>query len=448
MNWKRTKWILSFLLPLGATVYFITDTSGNIDKYLLPGSTSHGHHQIEMQCAVCHTDFEGVKQNACTQCHAEELEKANDSHPDTKFLDPRNADRLEHINATQCISCHKEHKPDSTFEMGVSIPMDYCSYCHQDIAEDRPSHAGMGFETCATAGCHNYHDNTALYEDFIIKHLNDPIHNETQLVPQTDFYSNWLNKHQPTALNEADRNAPQGANYAQNDVYDWAQTAHAKAGINCTACHSAPQDREALSQKNWLEIPSHNSCQECHSYETKTFLQGKHGMRLAEDLSPMTPAKAKIPMKHEASHKELNCASCHNAHSFDTQVASVDSCMQCHNDPHTNSYKDSKHFELWLGETNGTLPKGSGVSCATCHMPRVVVNDFGETSIRVLHNQNDTLRPNEKMIRPVCLNCHGLSFSIDALADKALIENNFSSPPNTHIDTVEMVGRRLLQDTK
>ena len=36
----------------------------------------------------------------------------------------------------------------------------------------------------------------------------------------------------------------------------------------------------------------------------------------------------------------------------------------------------------------------------------------------VQHNQNDGLQPNEKMIRPVCMSCHGLGFSIDALAGK------------------------------
>ena len=36
------------------------------------------------------------------------------------------------------------------------------------------------------------------------------------------------------------------------------------------------------------------------------------------------------------------------------------------------------------------------------------------------HNQNDGLRSNEKMIRPVCLDCHGLGFAIDALADDDL----------------------------
>ena len=41
--------------------------------------------------------------------------------------------------------------------------MDFCVACHsegdQDVRWDRPSHADLAFDTCASAGCHNYHDN-------------------------------------------------------------------------------------------------------------------------------------------------------------------------------------------------------------------------------------------------------------------------------------------------
>ena len=59
------------------------------------------------------------------------------------------------------------------------------------------------------------------------------------------------------------------------------------------------------------------------------------------------------------------------------------------------------------------------------------------------HNQNDNLRPNEKMLRSVCMLCHGLGFSIDALADSKLIENNFSGKPGIHIESLDLVKKRL-----
>jgi len=162
-------------------------------------------------------------------------------------------------------------------------------------------------------------------------------------------------------------------------------------------------------------------------------------MRLRQGLSPMTPEQARLPMHETAADKELGCNSCHTAHKDDVKTAAVDACLECHNDDHSNAYKDSSHYALWEKELSGDLPKGSGVSCATCHMPRVAldVNDWLRRTV-VQHNQNATLTPNEKMIRPACIQCHGLEFSINALADKALIKNNFSEKPSVHINSMDM----------
>ena len=78
-------------------------------------------------------------------------------------------------------------------------------------------------------------------------------------------------------------------------------------------------------------------------------------------------------------------------------------------------------------------------------MPRIKVTKFGETSIKVDHNQNNTLRPNEKMIRSVCLNCHGLQFSINSLADESLIRLNFTGKSSLHIKSLDMVAQELLR---
>src|SRR5690606_18596322 len=101
------------------------------------------------------------------------------------------------------------------------------------------------------------------------------------------------------------------------------------------------------------------------------------------------------------------------------------------------------HYELWRKELAGTAPAGSGVSCATCHMPRVDHRSPEGKRTLVHHNQNDNLRPNEKMLRSVCMNCHGLGFSIDALADPALVGANFKGRPQIHIRSLDMVQERL-----
>ena len=75
-------------------------------------------------------------------------------------------------------------------------------------------------------------------------------------------------------------------------------------------------------------------------------------------------------------------------------------------------------------------------------MPRVSidVSDWLRRTV-VQHNQNATLVPNEKMIRPACMSCHGLGFSIDSLADERLIQNNFNGKPSIHIKSIDMAEK-------
>ena len=108
---------------------------GKNQELLTPGPMTHGHHQIELRCDACHGDSENSMQQACLDCHENELKRVDDSHPIVKFLDPRNANRLKKIDARKCVSCHREHQPEQTNDMGVTLPNDYCAFCHQEIAE-------------------------------------------------------------------------------------------------------------------------------------------------------------------------------------------------------------------------------------------------------------------------------------------------------------------------
>jgi hypothetical protein len=134
-------------------------------------------------------------------------------------------------------------------------------------------------------------------------------------------------------------------------------------------------------------------------------------------------------MAPDAHGKELGCTSCHAAHRFDTKPAAAEACLRCHTDRHSVAWKDSPHAKLLSEEQAGRLPPGSGVSCATCHMPRIEHRQDDVRRILVQHNQNDTLRPSEKMARTTCMQCHGLPFTLAALADRKLVDNNFRGPP-------------------
>jgi len=406
---------------------------------LLPGKTTPGHHQVELACETCHeTPFGGREalQKACVACHGAALKAANDTHPLSKFTDPRNADRLEKLDATLCVTCHVEHRPQITRAMGVTLAADVCVHCHAEIAKDRPSHEGLPFDTCNSAGCHKFHDNRALYEDFLEKHLNDPVNTS---VPRLGPRS--LREVLPVKapLRPADQDSVLGEKAGQALVGEWHDTAHAKAGVNCSGCHG--------KAGAWSERPGEDTCKECHAAEVKGFLAGKHGMRLAAGLSPMTPAMARLPMRADARHARLGCTSCHGAHRFDTTKAAVEACLGCHRDQHSLAYPGSPHQALWAKELTGELPPGSGASCASCHLPRVEHRDedLGIKRTLVQHNQNDTLQPNEKMIRPVCLGCHGLGFAIDALADADLVRRNFAGKPARHVRSLDMAAERVRQ---
>jgi hypothetical protein len=158
----------------------------------------------------------------------------------------------------------------------------------------------------------------------------------------------------------------------------------------------------------------------------------------------MTPSQGRLPMREAAAATALGCTTCHGAHEFAVQEAAVDACLACHADSHSLAYRDSPHAELWRRELAGQAPEGSGVSCATCHMPRAEhrYQDYGFKTWFVQHNQNDTLRPSEKMIRPVCQSCHGLSFVLDSLADAELVERNFAGAPSVHVESIDMAVAR------
>ena len=114
--------------------------------------------------------------------------------------------------------------------------------------------------------------------------------------------------------------------------------------------------------------------------------------------------------------------------------------MGCRDDNHTRAYKDSPHFGLWQAELAGEGAPGTGVSCASCHLPKI---EDRRGDLFTTHNQNSYLRPNEKMIRTVCMSWHSLDFAIDALADPKLVESNFNGRPAVHVESIDWALRRV-----
>jgi len=271
----------------------------------------------------------------------------------------------------------------------------------------------------------------ALYEDFLVEHAGEP---DVAPTPRTPLRmpSVRFARHADPGRGSDEHDAPPDV-LARTDaalVSAWAASSHAAAGVRCNACH--------VVDDTWQDRPGVAGCRACHADEVRGFLESRHGMRVAAGLEPMRPDLARLPMKADA-HGDLGCASCHGAHAFDPRAAVVEACAGCHADEHSLAYFGSPHHALQVREEAGDAPPGSGVSCATCHLPRV--ERGGETV--VWHNQNATLRPNEKMIRAACLDCHGLGFSLDALADAALVRRNFRGAPDRHVESVDWAVARV-----
>lgn len=209
----------------------------------------------------------------------------------------------------------------------------------------------------------------------------------------------------------------------------WQTSAHALAEVNCSSCH---QNEET---KKFVAKPTEESCKSCHESSVDTFLLGKHGIRTLEGLSALTPAMAHLPMQDSSLDKQMNCNTCHNVHTVNTYEASVDSCLTCHRDNHSLNYKSSPHGTIF--RDIGTLPRPNqdAVTCATCHLPREVSGD----KVLVNHNNTYTLKPGDRMVKEVCMNCHGLEHAYNSIFDDELVEANFARPPTQKLPTFQLV---------
>ena len=422
--WIAASAVSSYRLAVALPASPGSDDVDPLSDWHLPGQTTHGHGQIELKCQACHDRGGGVREQSCHDCHGAALKAGRDTHPKKKFDDPSNAHMLTILDARSCLACHQEHAAERTAAMGVSVPGDFCWQCHENVAEDRPSHEGMAFDSCANVGCHNCHDNSALYENFLAKHLDEPAMREQPRRPVRGLIARG-----PLSLTAAEHDGPDGSPAEHVDA--WAASGHALGGVNCSGCHQRAGDGTAAA---WSDRVPTAVCGSCHAENVDGWHDGLHGMRPASGLSPMRPAWATLAMRPEAADVELDCNVCHSAHRAETTFAAADACLQCHADTHSRAWESTAHAALWRDEpAHGGPLAGTGVSCATCHLPA------GENG-KVEHNQNATLEPREKMVRRVCLNCHGLGFTLDALADPGGVDQCYGQPPPATVDSLQMIA--------
>lgn len=423
-NSKRgLSWILWGVISLLVLGYLLWQLTSEDKRGFLPGKTSIGHHQFEIQCQRCHDGFAPVKNSACLECHSTAWQQ-QDVHPPSLWQAPLYQPQLAKLDATQCTACHREHRAEVmplSHLSSVTVPVDFCQSCHADTPT-QASHQGFSFEQCST--CHQYHRDQAMQPQFLEPHRAEADTDKTAAVPRSNLlqYYRTQAQHplQPLTLKQHD--APETSNF--NLAQDWEGSSHAQIGVNCTACHQASPQSLQPASPSWLEVPPPEFCKSCHATELAGFLAGSHGIRTTLGLPTLHTELADLPMKPLVKTRHLSCVACHSAHAFKRQEAAVEACLECHHDNHSRAYKTSPHYPLWQQQQAGTLAQGQGVSCATCHMPREVRAE----RVVVEHNISANLRSEQPMVT-VCIACHGLAFSLDSLATERLHKDNFSSRP-------------------
>ncbi|HEX7787159.1 MAG TPA: cytochrome c3 family protein [Methylomirabilota bacterium] len=156
------------------------------------------------------------------------------------------------------------------------------------------------------------------------------------------------------------------------DEGKWTASVHAKAGVDCIACHPDngeyphPERKEPRAR---LTIPQ--TCAGCHPDIYEEYEKSAHGAALLGDGNPDVPT----------------CVDCHGVHDI--------------TDPRTPRFR-----------------AGSPKICSSCHTDAARMTKYGlstkvlETYVADFHGATVTLfektRPDQQTNKPVCYDCHGI----------------------------------------
>ena len=181
-----------------------------------------------------------------------------------------------------------------------------------------------------------------------------------------------------------------------NIVSDWQLSKHSQNDVTCSTCHGEGHTSAADVAK--VNIPTPNTCAECHETQVEQFKKGKHAAAWAAmnamptiHWQPMSLTQGmkgcggchKIGLKSAEEIKALkkdgagfgvaSCDACHTRHTFSKKEAQQpQACQTCHmgfDHPQWEMYSASKHGVRFLLKQNGTLPEGAAApTCQTCHM--------------------------------------------------------------------------------
>ena len=179
-------------------------------------------------------------------------------------------------------------------------------------------------------------------------------------------------------------------------VKDWKLSRHSKEDVDCSDCHG--DKHMSKEDVNLAEIPTPETCSDCHEDQVNQFKAGKHAFAWAAmkamptiHWQPMALIEGKkgcggchkIGLKSKEEIENLkkqgysygiaSCDACHTRHLFSVKEAKQpQACQTCHmgfDHPQWEMYSASKHGVRYLLKQQGLLPKDAAApTCQTCHM--------------------------------------------------------------------------------
>jgi hypothetical protein len=218
---------------------------------------------------------------------------------------------------------------------------------------------------------------------------------------------------------------------------------HAKAGVECLACHDAIYDAKSLATPT---LPPEDKCLECHREwkETNQCEKCHTQPKLAAPWPSPEPSIVLDHSKHIERTKE-KCEVCHKSLPNPVRAArpTMDSCAQCHKRQIdqgncTQCHLDLTRYQLrpislysHQGDFLREHPRAARAqpeSCATCHEQRFCADCHAKTASptvemkwpervdRYFIHRNDFLGRHSIEARwdgASCRRCHGSSFCED-----------------------------------
>jgi predicted CXXCH cytochrome family protein len=260
------------------------------------------HAAMALGCSSCHKTVEGkthpgqkggivLTQNMpglCYSCHDESKFKGKSVH--------------QPVSGGMCTGCHDPHKSDFPKLLTKDVP-GVCYNCHDESKfKGKSGHTLLGMCT----GCHNPHSSNS---------------------------KNILKSDQPDICYSCHDKAKFTKKYVHRIINM----------VGCTACHAHHiSDHPYLLSSDEYEL-----CVSCHSAKVKgqhvVSLPGRkrHPVRGAKDPSSLKMIKAPDPKNPKKQIeipdpkfpvKEMNCSSCHEAHSSDFRGLLTEEkiCIKCH----------------------------------------------------------------------------------------------------------------------